>query len=343
MYSIVVPVYKTETYIQKCINSILNQTYTDFELLLIDDGSPDNCPSICDSFANQDARVQSIHKENGGVSSARNLGISLAKGEYILFIDSDDYIDPGYLQDFDRILRSVTGEKQTFIITDYESFKEDGIESRDYPKEFEAELSEGGMNSENFRQLIFDFILFPPYCKLYRRDVITDNHLLFDTGLKSAGDFDFNIRYLLLMDKIHYVPSFNYHYRLGNKKYVPSNRGVLGNSEIRSAHIMADGIISLAKRVGLYEELEEEINLWAAKKHFFNRLPMLFAKNKEIGFFQRYTLYRELINNKKYHDAFRKGIKMTPRSTTRFIGKYFDFYVFWWLFYKAKEYRQSGA
>ncbi|OCT11047.1 hypothetical protein A8709_04920 [Paenibacillus pectinilyticus] len=92
--SIIVPVYNVETHLSKCIDSILAQTFTDFELILINDGSPDNCGVICDEYAQRDARVKAIHKENGGVSSARNSGIEMAQGEYIGFIDSDDDIHP---------------------------------------------------------------------------------------------------------------------------------------------------------------------------------------------------------------------------------------------------------
>ena len=91
--SIIVPVYKVEKYIHKCIDSILAQTFTDFELILVDDGSPDNCGKICDEYAKEDSRIVVIHKDNGGVSDARNIGISRANGEYIGFVDSDDYID----------------------------------------------------------------------------------------------------------------------------------------------------------------------------------------------------------------------------------------------------------
>lgn len=90
--SIIVPIYKVESYLRKCIDSILNQTFTDFELILVNDGSPDNCGKICDEYANKDHRIIVIHKENGGVSSARNAGIEAANGQYIGFVDSDDYI-----------------------------------------------------------------------------------------------------------------------------------------------------------------------------------------------------------------------------------------------------------
>lgn len=90
--SIIVPVYNVETYLRKCIDSILTQTFTDFELILVDDGSPDRCGEICEEYANRDSRVVVIHKENGGLSSARNAGLDAARGEYIGFVDSDDYI-----------------------------------------------------------------------------------------------------------------------------------------------------------------------------------------------------------------------------------------------------------
>ena len=92
--SIVVPIYNVEKYLKKCVESILNQTYKNFELILVDDGSPDRCGEICEDLKKKDLRIRVIHKENGGLSSARNAGIDVAKGEYIGFVDSDDYIEP---------------------------------------------------------------------------------------------------------------------------------------------------------------------------------------------------------------------------------------------------------
>ena len=95
--SVVVPVYNVEKYLDRCITSISNQTYPDFELILVDDGAGDSSGSICDAWAEADARIRVFHKENGGLSDARNYGIDYAKGEYITFVDSDDYIDRDYL------------------------------------------------------------------------------------------------------------------------------------------------------------------------------------------------------------------------------------------------------
>ena len=93
LISIVIPVYKVEKYLEKCIQSVINQTYENLQIILVDDGSPDNCGKICDEYAKKDHRIEVIHKSNGGLSDARNKGLEIAKGEYIGFVDSDDYIE----------------------------------------------------------------------------------------------------------------------------------------------------------------------------------------------------------------------------------------------------------
>ena len=103
MISVVVPVYKVEIYLDKCIQSVLNQTFRDFELILVDDGSPDRCGEICDQWAEKDHRIRVIHKSNGGLSDARNAGISQAKGEWLSFVDSDDWIAEDMLETLYRL------------------------------------------------------------------------------------------------------------------------------------------------------------------------------------------------------------------------------------------------
>ena len=98
LISVIVPVYKVEKYLKKCIESIISQTYKKLEIILVDDGSPDNCPKICDEYAKKDDRIKVIHKKNGGLSDARNYGIDIAKGKYICFIDSDDYISAKFIE-----------------------------------------------------------------------------------------------------------------------------------------------------------------------------------------------------------------------------------------------------
>ena len=105
--SIIVPIYKVEKYLDRCINSILNQTFKDFELILVDDGSPDRCGDICEEYAKKDKRIKVIHKENGGLSDARNAGLDIATGKFIGFIDSDDFIHKDmYMILYDAIIKS---------------------------------------------------------------------------------------------------------------------------------------------------------------------------------------------------------------------------------------------
>lgn len=103
-YSIIVPIYKVESYLEECINSVLNQTYSDFELILVDDGSPDNCPKICDNYASFDNRIIVVHKENGGLVSARKAGLEVASGHYIICLDGDDKIDNRCIEVLDKYL-----------------------------------------------------------------------------------------------------------------------------------------------------------------------------------------------------------------------------------------------
>lgn len=110
LVSIIVPVYNVENYLNECIDSILAQTYKNFELYLVDDGSPDNCGTICEEYAKKDDRIKVIHKQNGGLSDARNAGIDKAKGDYITFVDSDDYVSPMYVSHMLRLSEQYDAE-----------------------------------------------------------------------------------------------------------------------------------------------------------------------------------------------------------------------------------------
>ena len=122
MVSIIVPVYKVEKFLPKCIESVLNQTYTDFELILVDDGSPDKSPEICDKYAELDKRVVVIHQKNAGVSAARNAGLENAKGEYIGFVDPDDWIAPKM---YEQMIFAMEGSNADLAICGYDYYDED--------------------------------------------------------------------------------------------------------------------------------------------------------------------------------------------------------------------------
>jgi len=104
IFSVIVPVYKVEEYLEACVESVLNQTFSDFELILVDDGSPDRCPMMCDEYAKKDNRIKVVHKPNGGLASARQAGIKAAKGDYVFNLDSDDKIENDTLESAYKII-----------------------------------------------------------------------------------------------------------------------------------------------------------------------------------------------------------------------------------------------
>lgn len=151
-FSVIVPVYNVEKYIRKCVDSILAQTFTDFEVILVDDGSPDSCPQICDEYGEKDKRVRVIHKPNGGLVSARNAGILSAKGDYITYVDSDDWIKPNLLQFVhDRIAESSAP-------VDMVLFASNNVYS-DRVTEMRNMVQEGWYDRERLEKEIFPYLL----------------------------------------------------------------------------------------------------------------------------------------------------------------------------------------
>lgn len=122
LISIIVPIYKVEPYLRRCLDSIVNQTYTNLEIILIDDGSPDGCPQICDEYAAKDTRIVVIHKENGGLSDARNAGLDICKGDFISFIDSDDWVEKNYIS----TLQALFSDDIDIAVGNFQQFSEDG-------------------------------------------------------------------------------------------------------------------------------------------------------------------------------------------------------------------------
>ena len=129
MISVIVPVYKVEKYLRQCIESIQRQTYSDLEIILVDDGSPDGCPAICDEYARNDKRIKVLHQENGGLSVARNVGLDIAKGEYIAFVDSDDYIKENM---YEMLYNKIVMEDADLIICSYDKVDENNNKIDNY-------------------------------------------------------------------------------------------------------------------------------------------------------------------------------------------------------------------
>ena len=147
--SVIIPVYKVEEYLDRCVQSVLAQSYGDIEIILVDDGSPDGCGALCDAYAAEDPRVRAVHKANGGLSSARNAGLDIARGDYIAFVDGDDYIAPDMLE---RLLAALEGAGADVALCDVRCVDEAGAPVRELPP-FEAGVF---APEEIYRRMTFD-------------------------------------------------------------------------------------------------------------------------------------------------------------------------------------------
>ena len=182
--SIIVPVYNAEKYIETCIESTLGQTFADFELILIDDGSVDQSPGMCDEYAQKDARIKVIHQVNAGVSAARNSGLDAAEGEYVAFIDSDDWVDKSFLQKCLDTLYSTNGD---LCITGFYFYNETVVDIR---KATEHSLVRtNSISAPQVQELMEKCLISNIWAKLYRRSIIGD--MRFDTSVNFGEDLRF--------------------------------------------------------------------------------------------------------------------------------------------------------
>jgi len=204
LFSIIVPVYNVEEYLNRCMESIINQSYKNIEIILVDDGSTDNCPEMCDSFAKRDKRIKAFHKNNGGLSDARNFGLRKAKGDYILFVDSDDFIELDTCNIFNSILKShpnidilaANCRRLDDLITiqKYTSINQI-VDGRDFLK---FQFCNGTMHIAAWRNL-------------YRTRFLTDNILYFKFGIVHE-DEEWTPRVFLKAKSVKYADYIHYYH-----------------------------------------------------------------------------------------------------------------------------------
>lgn len=214
MISIIVPIYKTEKYIQKCISSIACQTNKDIEIILVDDGSPDNCPKICDEWAEKDNRIKVIHKDNGGLVSARKAGLETASGEYVGFVDGDDFIEPDM---FEKIQTMISKYKPDMVLCDfYYDFGDKTEESRQlFTKEF---YNKQNLISDLYPKMLYSGTFYKfginPCCwsKVYKKELLEKNLQLVDNRIKMGEDAAFTYPCLLDAKTVCTISKPLYHY-----------------------------------------------------------------------------------------------------------------------------------
>lgn len=220
-FSVVIPIYKVEDCLERCVESVLGQTFRDFEVILVDDGSPDRCPAICDQYAERDSRVRVIHKENGGLVSARNAGIKTARGKYICYVDGDDWMRDHLLETMHRVVRE-EGQPDMVVynaIYHYETGEEDipcHVESGFYDRR--------RLEEEIYPYMIYDAKLpfftgkvFPAaWNKIYKKELLLE-HYCRDERISLAEDNAFVFECLYYADTVFFCEESLYCYNRCNE------------------------------------------------------------------------------------------------------------------------------
>ncbi|MFC4687560.1 glycosyltransferase family 2 protein [Epilithonimonas pallida] len=302
--SLIVPVYNVSLYLKRCIESILVQDFNTFELILVNDGSTDNSLDICKHYANQDSRIRVIDQPNGGVSNARNKGLEVANGEFICFIDSDDWVEPNYLSSFvsfyqttytDLIISNVVNQKNNSK-TNNKPFVERLIQSESFvPEDF--------FNGN-------DFILEnTPFAKLFKKSIIDDNNIRFNINLKNGEDFIFVLQYALVCKKIDFINSYTYNY---NKESDSSVTQKYFKNYYKQVKDTKKAYFDIVRK---YHEITEEEELYqyfrVAGKSVYEEGKI----NNGLSFSEKYKSILQILSKpeiKKYRENYRLKKDSSP-------------------------------
>lgn len=216
LISIIVPIYKVELYLEKCLESILNQTYKNIEIILVDDESPDNCGVICDRYKEIDERIRVIHKKNGGLSDARNAGLKISKGKYILFVDSDDYLQIDLLE---NVYKYIVANDLDLVCFNYSTVNENYEKGESCILDIEDRIYSLNSDIEFKKYLIKNIYSYKDgveaWNKLYKASIIKDNELKFTYNNEIfAEDLLFNLSYLIHVKSVGTISNSYYNYLL---------------------------------------------------------------------------------------------------------------------------------
>ena len=309
MISVIVPVYNVEQRIGLCIESVMNQSYSDWELILVDDGSSDRSGAICDEYVVRDARIRVFHKENGGVSTARNLGLDMACGEWVVFLDGDDIISSDHL----RLIKEYAGHDivvfgmviENYTIGGKLHYSECILISEEYVKSIN-ELC------EDYTLILRSLSLESSVCKGYRRDIIETNGIRYNNDSVCFEDFDFVLRYLSsCKGTFCSVPYIAYHY-YRELDYNPIKRRK--NCDLQpSVFAMLQSLIAWIDPKVLSEE-----NRLTFFKFVADKYHLLLNQLKEVSYGEAKTKYRNMLET-EWHKAYGNEINVHGGKIVRVL------------------------
>lgn len=323
-FSVIVPIYNVEKYLKKCVDSILNQTYGDFELILVDDGSPDHCPEICDDYAKKDTRVRVIHKKNAGLVAARNTGILAALGDYICYVDGDDWIAENLLETvWDKAIK-----KYDLDMVVYSAVRQYDDRQEEIPKS----VPEGLYNKEKLYEDVYPYMMYDarkPFCtglifpvawnKIFKRDFLL-KHYCKEEKIRMGEDNAFVFECLYEAQRVYFCDDILYFYnQLNSSSMVHSydatrfdnNRLLVDYIEanLKGKDDIIDNQINAFKAywliMAVFHEMKSGRNIKDARKHVKDKLkstePLKGIKFK--GLPKSAKLYLLLLNLHLYTAA----------------------------------------
>lgn len=307
-YSVIVPIYGVESYINVCINSLIQQKYANFEIILVDDGSYDNCPRICDEYKKIDKRITVVHKENGGLVSARQAGAQIAKGDYIMCVDGDDWVSEDYIS----VINSVVEKYNPDIVCfDAEKVNEFGVHLGSV-----ASAKCGYFDKEQIRKEIFPYLIedkegrsFPPsiWSKVYRRDLYVYSQMSLSTRINIGEDYACTKVVLSKASSMVVIDNILYYYRINNSSMTKNHKPFdFAVPELIGRHF--ENNIDLDNN-----DFQEQI--FRCVTHLlFNTCSSAFYENKDyksikknISSILSNEYYVNVINNCKYDSKYVRG------------------------------------
>ena len=287
--SIIIPVYNIEKYLSICLDSVINQSYKNIEIILIDDGSTDNSGKICDDYSKLDKRIIAYHQDNSGVSFARNNGIKKATGEYITFIDSDDLIHPDYVK---KLVSNL--DNDTLSIGLIEKFQDNVVFSSNNDERLE-------LDKNNLIELCKMSLFNTPCCKLYKASILKNNKVYFDTKLSLGEDLLFNLDYLKYVKKAVVAKQNLYYYRRGNLNTL---------STIYYPNIMEIQLLLYDRYTDFFKNTKmDKESLITFDRYRFDIIKVIVANefaNGNVGFWKRCQNIKELLKSKEMCDRIKK-------------------------------------
>lgn len=303
--SIIVPVYNVEKFLERCVQSLRNQTLQDIEIILVDDQSPDNCPQMCDDYAKLDSRIKVVHKKNGGLGYARNSGMEIATGEYIAFVDSDDYVD---LDMFESMYEAALDYNADFVRVDNYKESMDGIILN---KEYVPPMREGVYNREELREeLLYTQLGMKPsddgskyvscsvWRNIYRKEIIDRLALKFvsERDLISE-DIPFNIDFMMNCERAAVINRKFYHYIVNDSSLTQTYRADRFEREL----ILYHELINRVKDHGIYEKCNIRL-----ARHLLARARMCI-KSEMLGNHDRikgFQLSKKILETSELNEIF---------------------------------------